>query len=444
MSQAYATQRTWTGAERVGAEYKLKMCVVSGDLQILVDAPYFGDPEPRPEDATFGSSSEYGEEVEDIGLRHEMLGQHECVAIFIASGIDNQHPEECEYIEILLGPHGHYCLTGYAHQGDENMDTKMAFDQAPTMEIDRKAGRWTGKASLPFYYLPAPGDDPADPLALIWALNFCGLHDKKDEADGREYISLVRLPGQFPNLHQLRYFAPLVLSDASSQRLRSISRASVSAKSVAVHELAVDASFSPSQFLELNDAGFVGISCLAADAAGVDEATVTERFRAKYEEETTEQMARMMPQKYFKSICAQNMQPGETIVMCGKYWKRKGWSHRRCILLLTTRGSLLYFDSQAPFTFRGRIKWKMTRPVRPMKTTDVRFDIELADCSRTYHFYDEEGYGVDKWMDVISCVNSSRRKYLRENLGEYDADVLEAMALRERRKKAATAVCLLL
>ena len=129
------------------------------------------------------------------------------------------------------------------------------------------------------------------------------------------------------------------------------------------------------------------------------------------------------------------MQQSEEIVLIGKYWKRKGWSHRRCLLLLTTLGKLMYFDAKPPYTFRGTILWTLTRPLRPIKVMDERFDIELADSSRTYHFYDEQGHGCDKWLEVISQINASRRSYLRLNMGEYDADVLEAMARRKKKRK---------
>jgi len=445
MSQVYVCRRTWNN-KPTAFEYRLKLCIVSGDLQVMVDAPYFGDEEPRAADAGSGVHQfmgSPGEGPRDGGLRHERLGQHECVSIILASGIDGVEPQDCEYIEIMLGPHGHYLMTGFSGSdqgGDDDgmMDANMAFEQSPETRIDAAKGRWSCKASIPFFYLPAPGDDPTDPLSLIWALNFCGVHDKINEPDGRQYLSLVHLPGQQPNLHQLHRFAPLVLSDAASQRLRSISRASISMKSTTQDALAAhDDVLTPNVLKQdLKARGVTGVGDDEGDQAeyaiqSVD--SILARFMGAHDSETKDLLIQLFQNaENLKSLSSQNLQKNENIVMVGRYWKRKGWSHRRCILMLTTLGKLIYFDAAHPYTFHGTIVWKMTRPVRAIKTADMRFDIELADCSRTYHFYDEGGMGTDKWIQVIAQVNASRRAYMRESLGVYDADVIEAV---ERRKR---------
>ncbi len=492
MSQVYICSRTWDN-KPTAFEYRLKLCIVSGDLQVMVDAPFFDDERPHDSDADAQSSSGHtrsllaAEGYDDGGMRHELLGQYECVSIILASGIEDVEPQECEYvsvctsfflvcstsvcmsltlhtqanpslsppnnhryIEIMLGPHGHYLMTGFSGAGDDStVDTGMVFESPPETKIDLVKGRWSCKASIPFFYLPAPGDDPRDPLSLIWALNYCGMHDKNSEKDGRQYLSLVHLPGSGPNLHQLHHFAPLVLSDAASQRLRSISRASVSMKSIAQDALALNDSasgFTPDVLKK--DLLARGVTSAGDDeddgGEGANESvdSILTRFMAAHDSETKDLLIQLFPEeKHLKILFSQNLQKNEKIVMIGKYWKRKGWSHKRCILMLTTLGKLMYFDSTAPYTFRGSIVWKMTRPVRVLKLSDVRFDVELADCSRTYHFYDEEGTGTDKWVQVITQVNSSRRTYMRESLGVYDADVIEAVERRKRDIKRRKGNC---
>jgi hypothetical protein len=508
MSSNFATNQRWDGT-KVAHEYKLKLCVVQGDLQILLDAPFFDDEKPNDEDCINDDT------IELIPLRHPNLLQHECAAIHIASGLSGLEPEECEFIEIVLGPHGHYFMKGFSGQGDDMVDTNMTFEQPPEIEIDNINHRWCVKASIPFFYLPAPGDDPNDNLALIWNLNFIGVHNviaptspppspmpKSSQPDtgsqginnnnnnnnnnsssgngnAREYISLVKLPGNKIDFYQLNEFASLILSDAQSQRLRSISRASVSMKSTAAQR-AIDDAFNDEAFFKPkhtigngygNDSSYASAQAADAHAANInilqkkekknddtdmglnnneeeqlelelknaENETVEQiltRFLLKYKNDTDQQLKILIPDaKYMKLLFSQNVQKNEQIILVGKYWKRKGWSHNKCILILTTLGKLMYFDSTPPYTFRGNIDWKLTRPLRPIEIVrNVRFDIELADCSRTYHFYDEEGYGVSKWLNVIKQVNVSRRAYLIDSLGQYDADVMEAMSRRAKKK----------
>eukprot|EP00605_Chrysophyceae_sp_TOSAG23-4_P002181 GSChrysophyteH1.ASY1.ANO1.2411.1 assembled CDS len=109
--------------------------------------------------------------------------------------------------------------------------------------------------------------------------------------------------------------------------------------------------------------------------------------------------------------------------------------------MLTTLGKLMYFDAKSPYTYRGDIEWKMTRPVRPIQLVDVRFDLELADGSRRYHFYDAEGHGTEKWIQAISQINGARQRYLEENNVRYDEDVLEAISRRKKKKIATKKGC---
>lgn len=444
MSRGFEIREDWEG-KASKLHYKLKLSIVAGDLQLYIDAPYFADTVPSNEDCDDEYSTYARSTGEECGLRHVLLGAYECVSLFIASGIEDVPAESREYIEIILGPHGHYLITGYSGEGDENCDMNMLFEVQPESTIDLTTNRWSVKASIPFFFLPGPGEDPNDDLSLNWLVNFCAVHDMVNTVEGREYLSLVKLPGAIPNFHQLNTFVPLVLSDASSQRLRSMSRASVSMKSVYSNPFGVGAGVgeggahlgldTPSKLQnELNSsiADYVG---LERPKRSIIEVLGT--FKTIHANSTRDLLAGMMSEKDLKAICAQQLQPGEEIVLCGKYWKRKGWAHRRCLLILTSLPKLIYLDAKAPFTYRGCIDWKMTRPLRPVKTMEERFDVELADGSRIYHFYDDENCGVDKWMDVISEVNSSWKAYLSESLGEYDADVLAAMRVRGKKKDGA-------
>jgi len=429
-SASFSIEHCWDGSPSVH-NYKVKLSIVNGDLALFVDAPFFNDAKPPENDGDPYALLARGA-GEEVGNRHVQLEQYECVSIFVATGSISEVPiENQEYIEILLGPHGHYLISGFSGQGDESGgDLHMLFEVMPVATINEETQRWQVKAAVPFFFLPAPGDDPEDSLSLKWRFNFCAVHELPNTVEGREYLSHATLPGDVPNFHQLESFVPLILSDASSQRLREISRASVSSKSVhesmMLSQFTANSEFTPTRLQrDLGSDKMEGVG------------GVLQRFQRLHEVNTKDLLQKMMSGSEFIALCAQQMQPGEQVVMCGKYWKRKGWAHRRCILILTTLPKFIYVDAKAPFTYRGKIDWKMTRPITPYKTSNERFDIELADSSRTYHFFDEENYGVDKWIDVISDVNASWKAYLQESLGDYDADVLDAM--RKAKARAANA-----
>jgi len=427
-SASFAIEQCWDGNPTVH-NYKVKLSVVNGDLAFFIDAPFFNDAAPPDHEDPYALLARSA--GEEVGKRHIHLEQYECVSLFIATGSLQDVPlENQEYIEIVLGPHGHYLISGFSGQGDESGgDQHMLFEVQPVATINEETQRWQVRAAVPFFFLPAPGDDPQDSLSLRWRFNFCAVHELPNTVEGREYLSHATLPGEVPNFHQLDSFVPLVLSDASSQRLREISRASVSSKSVhesmMLSQITMSTEFTPTRLQrDLGSDKLEGIG------------DILQRYQVLHEANTKELLQKMMSEAEFASLCAQQMQPGEQVVLCGKYWKRKGWAHRRCILILTTLPKLIYVDAKAPFTYRGKIDWKMTRPIIPIKTTNERFDIELADGSRTYHFYDEENFGVNKWIDAINEVNASWKAYLKESLGNYDADVLDAMRKAKTRKAA--------
>ena len=423
MSVAFTIDHTWNG-KKSSHLYKLKLSIVHGDLAFFLDAPFFDDPVPKRDESLISLVPQRNLDEN----RHTQLAQYECISVLIATGSHDVPLESQEYIEVLLGPHGHYLITGYTGQGDEKGDQSMLLEQRPQTLINRKLGRWSSKVSVPFFFLPAPGDDPNDALILKWKFNFCAVHDLPNTVEGREYLSHAKLKGTIPNFHQLQSFVELVLSDASSQRLRSISRASVSSKSVhdnsAIRNLNFDSEFTPNKLKrDLQNGKIEPVS------------EVLQRYKREYDVSTKQLIQKLMTLKELEALCAQQMQPGEHIVMCGKFWKRDGWFYSRCILILTSLPKLIYVDHTAPFAYRGNLDWKMTRPVSVVQTTDERFNITLADCSKTFHFYDDSEFGVSRWVDVITDVNRSWKAYLVESLGQYDADVLAAM---QRQKAAAS------
>ena len=94
------------------------------------------------------------------------------------------------YIEIELGPHGHYLvlqLKGVRHMTGAHIP--MIYT------TERRGERWRGRAQLPLTHLPK-GVDRANAYAI---------HGTGDQ---RRYLAAVPVPGDKPDFHRLDAFEP--------------------------------------------------------------------------------------------------------------------------------------------------------------------------------------------------------------------------------------------
>lgn len=106
----------------------------------------------------------------------------------------------------------------------------------------------------------------------------------------------------------------------------------------------------------------------------------------------------------------------EKVLLFASVWKRKGWSYKRRILILTSKPRLIYV-SKKDGSFKGSVPWTNTQAVTAYKMTQTKFDVELFDKSRRFHFNDEEG-GADRWVHAVNEMTAAMKMYLSDNIGK--------------------------
>lgn len=364
--------------------YSIKLEILRGSVRFKVDAPFFDDPLPPP---LLGFAE---------GKRYPGLYKYEVVEIFIAAGARGD-PAHTSYLELELGPGGDYYAIAFGgEQKWDSQDDELLLDEDPEVEIDRKAMRWSCKGSIPFFLLPDPAIDPTDPLNLWWHINCTAIHGDSRE---RQYLSQNVLPGPAPNFHQLSSFSSFSLSDLDSQRLQSLS---VSNRSYTVP-------------LALRLPSVESESCARMKAPSLPTETIDEtleRIRLRNASVVTENQA---------SKVRPHLLPEEAILMCCTLRKRKGWSHRQRLLVLTSKPRLIYYSvSSPPYILKGAIEWGMQLPLSVRRVSKTALDLALQDGSRTYHWFDDQeppGDSLDRLAESIEDIQKAWEGYMRSNFG---------------------------
>ena len=146
----------------------------AGMLTLQVEAPYFGDPAPEsPPGRT------------DLA---DALWENEVVELFVTGLAPAGEPTP--YLEIELGPHGHYLalqLSGVRHP----VASGLALDWRVQLEQDR----WRGVAEVPLALLP-----PRPSRFNVYAIHGVGA--------ARRYLAMTPVPGPQPDFHRLELFSP--------------------------------------------------------------------------------------------------------------------------------------------------------------------------------------------------------------------------------------------
>lgn len=156
---------SWDGKPLPEAEIAEVTCFLeNGELTVLVDAPYFDDPRPSEQP---GST--------------DKLWEHEVVELFLLGRREH-------YLEIELGPHGHYLVLGL--KGRRKVVRK---GMAIRYETEKLADRWRGVALVPLSYLP-----PEVGRANAYAIHGTG--------QARLYRAAFPVPGKGPDFHRLELF----------------------------------------------------------------------------------------------------------------------------------------------------------------------------------------------------------------------------------------------
>ena len=244
-SSTITIKKSWYG-ELVEENYIISFQILrsSGDLMISVDAPFFDDPPPPL------SACKYSE-----------LHLYEVVEIFI-SGCPKSDGQFHPYLEIQIGPHGHYMLVSFLNEGEwATQDATMELEQFPEVSIypisssSRSSSsplhmRWKASVTIPSFLLPEPleyhyipsetsglGKNLGDvnDLSLTWQVNAYAMHGTGTGATGlagsadcgsslRKYLAYSPptgvLPESKPNFHLLSSFVPLRLVETSELRQR--------------------------------------------------------------------------------------------------------------------------------------------------------------------------------------------------------------------------------
>jgi len=156
---------TWDGRPVPPSETADVRCRMDDDgLIVTVDAPFFDDPSPP---TRTGST--------------DRLWEYEVVELFLLGAADR-------YLEIELGPHGHYLLL-------QLHGTRHVVRQG--LRIDHRAGiagqRWHGHASVPLSYLPT-----GIVRANAYLIHGTGEH--------RRYLAAFPVGGETPDFHRLESF----------------------------------------------------------------------------------------------------------------------------------------------------------------------------------------------------------------------------------------------
>jgi hypothetical protein len=201
MPRRLAINKQWNGKPAVASPYRVSFSIsaMTGDVVIHIDAPFFNDPPPPGEPG-----------------KYHKLYNFEVVEVFLAAypGEDDQ-PAFSPYLEVQVGPHGHYNLVFFLKEADfPNMDNSLELEKLPTPQINAKSGRWTAEVAVPAFFLPEPvcGDD----LSVTWMANAYAIHGTGDR---REYLAHSPVPGTEPNFHQLGAFVPVVLFESLETRM---------------------------------------------------------------------------------------------------------------------------------------------------------------------------------------------------------------------------------
>lgn len=164
----WIVDRTWDGAPAAAGEIVTVTAeAVAGGIEVRVRAQFHGDPAPAAPPG-----------------RLPGLWEHEVVELFLAGA-------EARYLELELGPHGHFLALGF-----HGPRRRVADHRDLRAEATRDGSGWRGRALVPAGWLP-PGLDRA---------NACAIHGT---GTSRRFLTAHPLGGTRPDFHRIDRFPPL-------------------------------------------------------------------------------------------------------------------------------------------------------------------------------------------------------------------------------------------
>ncbi len=161
-------KQTWDGKQvPVADQLNLFFSLDTKQFTFRVEAPFYGDVAPS---GVLGFT--------------DKLWEYEVVELFLL-GVSGQ------YLEIELGPHGHYLLYLLT-------DVRQVLKTIEPLSVSCtiKDASWQGEITI------ATGDIPEN----IVAINGYGIHG---QGSSRRYVAMSPVSGESPDFHQLDVFLPL-------------------------------------------------------------------------------------------------------------------------------------------------------------------------------------------------------------------------------------------
>lgn len=449
MASTVKVDHTWNGRQTAHSyEVDFSLSASNGDMEIVINAPFHDDPPPPVS-------------------RGKLEGLHdfEVVEIFISGFPFGNDVADTPYLEIQVGPHGHYFLAFFMREADwVNQDTTLDFLMPPVINISHSTKRWHATLSIPSYYLPEPrcGDN----FEVEWRANVCAIHGP---ANNREYLSAHRLPGNQPNFHQLACFAPVQLFEtleirSTVDRTKSIVNDKLSLTPPKVGGVAGGGFGTSSPAFNVTEElrrAVLEESLLAVENQHATQAQhqatpnhhnrpmsiIAEEDMDGTESFTTavtglpvpppamlaaaqspppatppavvtiEQIARQLREKLLKRItsedldeaCRRHLLQDEFVVLHSIVWKRRGLSYKKRRLILTSKPRLFYVNLSGEF--KGLIPWSLTKRLQVVKRSDQKFDVTPSEVSRSYHFSDK-ALGADIWVETLTAIIQGQKQYL--------------------------------
>ena len=413
----------------------------SGDISVLIDAPFHNDPPP---------SAPAGKCLELIN--------HELIQVFVGIGefpvaVEGEKPDysSVQYLEVGVGPHGHYYARMFSGEANFALcDSELQFPE-PKVMINAGEDCWNSELRIPVSYVPEP-EYLNTQEALRWMINAFASHGGLDTATNREIMALSPLPGPEADCHQLACFVPIVLKadmTSSSTPVKTVFRRGSGAMgAVNLNELDGDSLSEDESDEEGGARGFTGggeeedsdnmrmyrILSGIAEEAETEAASFTRPSQALRSSTSQSIGGVRVPSKDWYTINRENdpnapptlssfteqyrgkirlepkfhryMNDDEFPLLSALIWKRKGWSHKERRLILTSKPRLFYLDENGKY--KGTIPWTSVDQISASKVSATQFDVAQGLSDRVYHFTDK-AQGADPWVELINATAGTWR-----------------------------------
>ena len=373
MSSVLTVTKLWNGSDsniKYNAKVSLSLAQATGDIIVHVDADYNNDPAPKQ-----GPGRVVG------------LWEHEVFEIFISSGSRE------DYLEINVGPHGHYYLKMFTPYGS---DDSIVLDAKPVFSMDKAKKRWSAVLTIPTMYLPEPDTDfdIETPLAVRWYANANAILGIDNT---REYFSSypLNINATSPDFHQPKLFQPIILTETEEARMTRMSSVSRD-KSFFGLRVSTAQSFSAPAG---NNMSGISNGVFGFGAASVESQLRETCIKLKSE-------FRLINTTALDKAYTMHFVQNEFAVLYGTAGKWKGLSYKKRMLVLTSKPRLLYF-SVGKGNLKGVTPWGRNQQLTVKKRSNTKIDIELSDKSRTYYWtLLDTNHQSDQWMKAIALLDS--------------------------------------